>query len=130
MNIKQDGSKRFNLLVKTGTEKGQRNGRQSQPRQGDQQGGRSDGSKNNRKGSERPQRNQSSNTGDKPNKRGNTNSIDDARENIITLLEEKLEETRYCRHGYIELYFTSSFGESEFRGECQESASPEDRREW
>ena len=39
----------------------------------------------------------------------------------------KLEQTGYCREGYIELNSSIGRGESFIRGECQEGATDEDR---
>ncbi|MEP1447405.1 MAG: hypothetical protein ABJK37_14975 [Paraglaciecola sp.] len=57
-------------------------------------------------------------------------SDEDKRQAIITLLEEKLAETKYCRLGYIELDFSQSSELTEITGECVESASEHDKQQW
>jgi len=39
----------------------------------------------------------------------------------------KLQETGYCREGYLELSSDIYRGKAQIRGECREGASPEDR---
>jgi hypothetical protein len=46
------------------------------------------------------------------------------------LVEQNIAESGFCRNGYIELDYTSISGETQFRGECQESASAEDKARW
>ena len=65
--------------------------------------------------------------------RGNTqtqHTDEDDRSKILALLDEKLTATVYCRNGYIELDYNSVPGKTEIRGECQESASAEDKEKW
>ncbi|WP_339724560.1 hypothetical protein [uncultured Paraglaciecola sp.] len=57
-------------------------------------------------------------------------SDDEKREAIITLLEEKIAETGYCRLGYIELDFSQMPDSTEITGECVESASDQDKQQW
>ena len=54
----------------------------------------------------------------------------DKRQVMINLVETKLAETGYCRKGYFELSYSELAGETEFRGECQESASAQDKQQW
>ena len=42
-------------------------------------------------------------------------------------LREKLFETQYCRNGYIEIDTHETEGRYHLLGECQESASEEDK---
>ncbi len=55
---------------------------------------------------------------------------DDTEEKAMSLLEAKLAETKYCRNGYILLEYSQIKGETFVRGECQESASEDDRSRW
>jgi hypothetical protein len=52
------------------------------------------------------------------------------RKMIIHLVESKLAESGYCRKGYFELAYSQLLQETEFKGECQESASAEDTKRW
>lgn len=49
------------------------------------------------------------------------------REHLLKALEERLEQTGYCREGYLPLGTYLEFGQFEIRGECQETATKEDR---
>lgn len=51
----------------------------------------------------------------------------DALEQVYKTLEKRLEEARYCREGYLPLGSYLEFGQFEIRGECQETATKEDR---
>nr|WP_297349447.1 hypothetical protein [uncultured Glaciecola sp.] len=52
------------------------------------------------------------------------------RKMVIYLVESKLAESGYCRKGYFELAYSQLLQETEFKGECQESASAEDTKRW
>ena len=54
----------------------------------------------------------------------------DHRAGFIAGLEDKLEETGYCREGYYRLSSHFIPGESRLRGECRELATPEDRAQF
>lgn len=49
------------------------------------------------------------------------------REYLHIALEEKLAQSGYCREGYLPLGQYIEFGQFELRGECQESATEQDR---
>lgn len=49
---------------------------------------------------------------------------------LVALLNEKLESNGYCRQGYFELDFSYLSGYAQLRGECNESATAEDRDNW
>lgn len=99
-NIMSDGSKRFLFVLSE--HKGKR-------------GSNRDGNRNNIQGSP---------------SRKNRHDTSDNRDTIEALLTEKMIETLYCRNGYLELEFTQIGERTEFVGECQESASNEDRVRW
>jgi hypothetical protein len=46
---------------------------------------------------------------------------------LYTKLEYKLAESRYCREGYIEIDTYQADGRMHILGECNDSATPEDR---
>jgi hypothetical protein len=52
------------------------------------------------------------------------------RKMMMHLVESKLAETGYCRKGYFELGYSQLLQETEFKGECKESASTEDTKRW
>jgi hypothetical protein len=52
------------------------------------------------------------------------------REAIVELLELKIAETGYCRGGYFELSSSQMRNRTEIVGECQESASEDDKQRW
>lgn len=49
------------------------------------------------------------------------------REHLLKALDERLEQTGYCREGYLPLGNYIEFGQFEIRGECQETATKQDR---
>jgi hypothetical protein len=52
----------------------------------------------------------------------------DMEKQIETRLLAMLEQTGYCREGYVELDRNLLFGNASIRGECKEGATPEDRK--
>lgn len=136
MTINDDGSKRFVLLIEN--ENGARRGSNNEQGQGQgkgrgsrQQGERPQGGGGGRGG--QGKRQNESQSGGERGGRGEEQSeanYADERAKAIVLLEEKLTETAYCRNGYIELDYTSVSGNIELVGECQESASDEDKAKW
>lgn len=131
-DIRSDGSKRFNLYVKTSGRRdkngGRQNGQRGQNRgqQGEAgRGGRGGGSRD--RGGQRGDQN-----GQQPeiDRQRGDESAEETREKVIALVEQNIAESGFCRNGYIELDYTSISGETQFRGECQESASAEDKARW
>ncbi|GAA6183105.1 hypothetical protein [Aliiglaciecola sp. NS0011-25] len=126
--IHADGSKRFVLAILYEQGKGEGRGGEGKPegKRGGGEGGRS------RQG--RGGRGQSESTQDISQvssiQRSEGGSDEDKREAILELLDEKLTETGYCRHGFIELDFSQMRSKTEIVGECQESASQEDEQRW
>lgn len=49
---------------------------------------------------------------------------------VLTLLDRKLETTGYCRQGYVVLRKTIGFSQSVVTGECKETATEADRRQF
>ncbi|MDT0595319.1 hypothetical protein [Glaciecola petra] len=133
-DIRSDGSKRFVFTITNtrGSEgRGQRGrgngnnerggqGRGSRGQGGGEQGGRGQGNRQSR-----PQESEQGQGINRSNERD-----DNTREKFIALLEEKITSTEYCRHGYIELDYSQLREATELVGECQESASDEDKKRW
>ena len=125
-DIHSDGSKHFTLSMTDATEKpkgergeNKRSGKRGEgERSGKGRGGRGQsGQKRDEKQESLPEY-------------AEYISDDEKRESIITLLEEKIAETGYCRLGYIELDFSQMPEITEIRGECVESASDQDKQQW
>ena len=53
---------------------------------------------------------------------------DKMREVLLETLDEALQESGYCRKGYIELNRTIGKGLIKIKGECHESATPADKK--
>lgn len=124
-DINDDGSKRFSLAM-SHNEANKGKGKRSESREQGRsrpEGGRGGGGKGGRSGNGERQAS---------NQQGGSNSsqlsYDERRAAILGLLDQKLAETNYCRNGYIELDFTSVSDKTEIRGECQESASADDKK--
>ena len=137
-DIRNNGSKRFLVAIVYAQDA---TGRQSKPERsgrggegggrGGEGGGRGGQDKqggNRQKGQGREQSNDASNTSIQRSQGGN--SDDDRRAAIISLLEEKLTTTAYCRNGFIELDYSQMPDRTELKGECQESASQQDKERW
>lgn len=125
--IHSDGSKRFVLSMAYQTNK-PKGGR------GENKGSRKKGEGGERSGKGKGGHGQSGQKRD--DKQGSLRqdreyvSDDEKRQAIITLLDQKLAETGYCRAGYIELNFSQMPEETEITGECVESASDQDKQHW
>jgi hypothetical protein len=125
-DIHSDGSKRFVLSMTYATDKpkggrgeNKRSGKRGEgERSGKGRGGRG------QSGQKRDDKQESS------PEYGEYISDDEKREAIITLLEEEIAETGYCRLGYIELDFSQMPVRTEITGECVESASDQDKQQW
>lgn len=61
------------------------------------------------------------------NHRGQNDVI---KKNMQDLLKLKFKENQYCRQGYFELDYSYMYNKAELIGECQESATQEDRQKW
>lgn len=120
-NITRDGSKRFILSIieayREPSEKGQQRkeggkGRGGPKDEGGRGGKRGEGYNNETRGGQ------------------SSASDEDNRLKILALLDDTLTQTEYCRFGYIELDYSHVQGKTEISGECQESASSEDKEKW
>ena len=120
-DIQSDGSKRFEFAIVKQTNKSGE-GRSEGRGEGKRGGNRGEGGR----------RGQGGNRGQGQQRGGQQSgeSTEDLREDFIALLDAKIAETAYCRNGYIELDFSQMSGKTEFVGECQESASAEDKKRW
>lgn len=125
--IHANGSKRFVVAIVYSASPGQNGqGKQKRPdkqkgnKGGNKGGGRGKGQE--RSGSNEPQYGKTQNN--------EAELEEDKRSEIIALLNEKLDETEYCRHGFIELDYLQMRGRTELIGECQESASEVDKQRW
>ncbi|GAB5382592.1 MAG: hypothetical protein Alis3KO_32540 [Aliiglaciecola sp.] len=126
--IKPDGSKRFHLtLVSKSNNRSERSGRARGNERGRGGGNRGNGKASG--GSVEPSRSGSQQTPQseiaKPEK-----SEADIREQAIAILESRLANIQYCRNGYILLEYSQLESEILVRGECQESASEQDKARW
>lgn len=120
-DIKTDGSKRFNFTLMLHTER-KRERQNRSPQGGSGKEGRKKQGKPRREGSR-------SGTGTRPeSKQGDAD--EKLREKALERLVQKIEENGYCRNGYIELDYFALRGQVQIRGECQESASEQDREKW
>jgi hypothetical protein len=121
-NILSNGSKRFVVAITYAQETNQK----KPPRSGKKGDGEGRGGK-------RP-KGERSGPSDDANytaiQRGGSDSTDDKREAVLSLLEEKLATTAYCRNGFIELEYSQMPDKTELKGECQESASAQDKKRW
>ncbi len=125
-DIHDDGSKRFVVAIEYAYSPGeQRQGAKSERRGEGRQGGGQQG------GGRRGQgRGNGSGGEDGPRQQRNGISDEDKREEIMALLEQNLAETEYCRHGYIVLEYSQVAQQTLLKGECQESASEQDKDRW
>lgn len=130
-DIHDNGSKRFVLAIvyqRTRSENAQGQGKRS-GKKGGNKGGDRDGNKggDRGKGQERSGSNRQ-----QSGARENSDAIagEEKRKEVMALLSEKLDETGYCRHGFIELNYLEMQDRTELIGECQESASEADRQRW
>jgi hypothetical protein len=126
--IHSDGSKRFVLAIVYQQDKpggGARGQRSPEGKKGRGGGRTRDG----QSGRGRPNSEQSSSQGAIID-RGEAGYDEDKRDEIMDLLDQKLAETDFCRHGFIELDYSQMRGKTELVGECQESASQEDIERW
>ncbi|MDX2464528.1 MAG: hypothetical protein QNK31_08475 [Porticoccus sp.] len=64
------------------------------------------------------------------NRRGGDNQEAETTSKFYDSAAAKLEETGFCREGYVELDSEFSRGKSRLRGECKETASDADRRDF
>lgn len=125
-DIHDDGSKRFVVAIEYAySPRDQRQNGNSERRGGGRQGGGQEGG--GRRGGGRGDR---PNDDNGPRQQNNSESDEDKREELMALLEENLAETEYCRHGYIVLEYSQVAQQTLLRGECQESASKEDKERW
>lgn len=125
-DIKEDGSKRFMLTLITRANKGSggdRANHKDKGRSGKGGGGRASRGKGEKpaSGAEQYPRGGASRSGQ---------SEQMTEEQVMALLDTQLAETSYCRNGYILLEFSQLRGETFASGECQESASEEDKERW
>jgi hypothetical protein len=128
-DITDDGSKRFTLSIVEAKREGGKGKGSKQSGKGQRgEGGNGRGGKG--QGGQRGGRGGESENGDDRGNAQSYSSNEDNREKTIALLEAKLTETGYCRNGYIELDYSFVPGKTEFRGECQESASDADKAKW
>lgn len=111
-NIKPDGSKMFSFSVEMQADKkGGAGGGRGRP----SGGGRGDG------------------MGPPPDRSGGKDtgkSDEDKTEKVFQLLDMKLAETGYCREGYIEIDTYETEKRINILGECNESATDEDKRQF
>lgn len=131
-DIRADGSKRFVVSMFYAKEKsGKGQGKRGQ--NGGEGGGRKEGGgrgQGQRGQDDRQSRTQENNTMGVSSQGQQSDSDDDKREDIIVFLETKIAETAYCRNGYIELDYSQMREKTELKGECQESASDQDKQRW
>ncbi|MFT4925494.1 MAG: hypothetical protein ACI8WB_001587 [Phenylobacterium sp.] len=119
-NITQDGSKRFNYaMVVAKGEKGGRGARGGSKAPGGKSGGRGG------RGAGRGGKGGSEANSSTANQQQNNEKI---AQRMTEKLNRKLEQTAYCRDGYIELNSYFSRGRSQIRGECKEGATEDDRQ--
>jgi hypothetical protein len=129
--IYANGSKRFVVAIVNSVSQGQH--AQGKQKRSDKQDRNKGGSKRGGEGGGKGKGQERSDSNEPQYGRIQNNtaeSEEDKRNEIIELLNEKLDETGYCRHGYIELDYIQMRGISELTGECQESASEEDKQRW
>jgi hypothetical protein len=126
--IHPDGSKRFVLAILYQQDKpgGGARGKRSPEGKKGRSGGRT---RDGQSGRGRPDSEQNSSQGTTID-RGEAGYDEDKREDIMDLLDQKLAETGFCRHGFIELDYSQMRDKTELVGECQESASQEDIERW
>jgi len=111
--INKDGTKLFAFSVGMNRDKGRGGDRgKGQRPQGNGQRPQGNG--------QRSEQGQASNN--------DTPRSDKRMENFYQLLAEKLEDTQYCRDGYIEVDTHETEDRYHLLGECQESASEADKR--
>ncbi|MDO6694631.1 hypothetical protein Q4574_15145 [Aliiglaciecola sp. 3_MG-2023] len=126
--IHSDGSKRFVVAIFYQQEKaGGGGGRGEGKREGKKGGGGRSGQGQTGRGRSGSQ--EDSSLVDSV-QRSEGGSDEEKREAIMDLLEQKLAETEYCRHGFIELDYSQMRSRTELVGECQESASEQDKQRW
>jgi hypothetical protein len=125
--IHSDGSKRFILALLYQQDKDGRPRSKGKPEGKRDRGG--DRKRQGQSGRGRPDSEQNSSQGSTL-QRSEAGYDEDKREAIMDLLDQKLIETGFCRHGFIELDYSQMRDTTELVGECQESASEEDIQRW
>jgi hypothetical protein len=119
-NIYPDGSKRFTIAIiyKGSKQKsmGDAGNRSVKKRDGGSRSGEGKGGRGN--------------SGQKRDNKQKNSLNEERQEAIIELLALKISETGFCRDGYFELGSSQMRNQTEIVGECQESASDEDRQRW
>ncbi|MFA3791101.1 hypothetical protein AB6T38_08275 [Aliiglaciecola sp. SL4] len=125
--IHSDGSKRFIVAIVYQQDK--QSGSRGEGKREGKKGGGGGRSRQGQSGRGRPDADQDSSQVSSV-QRNEGGSDEEKRQEIMDLLELKLTETGYCRHGYIELDYSQMRNKTELVGECQESASEEDKQRW
>lgn len=127
IEITENDSKRFSLIIAINNARDEnRRTRQAKPERqngptGTAKGGRNSGTGN----ATQKQQSQYQVTKDYSEDSGAS-----SKEQVIAELNARLSETGYCRKGYFLLDYSQLRHEIRLLGECQESASVEDKLQW
>lgn len=111
-NITAENAKLFQFYLVKNTENLQ-NEKEKSPRQNTRE-------KKDRKGQQKSQ--------DASHMNNSNNISEKVQQVLLERLSDKLAANQYCREGYIELETNVGRGLASIKGECHESATPEDRK--